>query len=36
MKTKTLFTGMCDVCEREQLPENMSMCNECADKEEAN
>ena len=31
---KTLFTGICDNCEREQLPANMTMCNDCATKEE--
>jgi hypothetical protein len=29
------FTGICDTCNRGQLPETMSMCNECANVEEA-
>lgn len=28
------FTSRCDVCGREQLPANMSMCNDCATTEE--
>jgi len=35
-KMDTLFKGKCDTCEREYLPTNMSMCNQCATEEESN
>jgi NMD protein affecting ribosome stability and mRNA decay len=31
---RELFKGVCDYCGRESLPTAMSMCNECAEKEE--